>query len=805
MDAPRRPTVRLPPVPTALRRSGRIGVFERDLRSGAGRWDAGMFALYGFEPVGGVPPLEATLARVHEDDRERVLAFHAELRAGRRAHGDTRFCLRHGDGRRVHLRAYVDVHFDEQGAPQLLRGVLIDETDTAAEVQAARERSAQLAQAIALADLTVWRIDLATRQLHVDAADSRLRGQHLPQEGFALEDVRRLVHPDDLAQVRASFDEALRSHAPVDVLLRCRDVEADLGGDIDRYLASDALRAADVRWRWLLTRRAAARDAQGRPTQLHGITIDLTELVAERERAAAQSQRLATITDAAGIGTFSRDIDSGELSWSATQRELYGLLPDDPLPNWAEYLERHVHPEDRARLAAEVERADASGQAVRHHDFRIRAADGRERWIYAWSGREAREGRRWAFGVHVDVTDRHVAEAERRQRERLEQAARAQAALLARVSHELRTPMNAVLGFAEVLAGDRARHPLDAVQAGRVESIRHAGRHLLSLIDDLLELAAVDAADREPQCQPVALATVAAQALPWVSTLAAQHGVHIEAPVRLAGTVRADPRGLLQVTSNLLTNAVKYNRRGGRVWLDSRRRTRGGQRGWQLVVGDSGRGLSAEQRARLFQPFERLGAELEGIAGSGIGLAIVQRLVERMGGCIEVDSTPGSGSEFCVWLPATGEASAGQAATAAVPQPRATAAGSAPLTVLCIEDNAVNCSLIEALFAMRPQQTVLRMAADGASGLALARAEPPDLLLLDMQLPDLHGLEVLRRLRTDPRTAGCTVIGLSANVLAEDIQAALAAGCDDYWTKPIDVPRFLAGIDAQIARRTGMG
>ncbi len=135
-----------------------------------------------------------------------------------------------------------------------------------------------------------------------------------------------------------------------------------------------------------------------------------------------------------------------------------------------------------------------------------------------------------------------------------------------------------------------------------------------------------------------------------------------------------------------------------------------------------------------------------------------------------------------------------------MPQAPAEPAAAAPLAVLCIEDNAVNCSLIEALFAMRARQTVLRMAFDGSSGLALARAEPPDLLLLDMQLPDLHGLEVLRQLRADPRTAGCTVIGLSANVLPEDIHTALAAGCDDYWTKPIDVARFLAGIDAQIAR-----
>jgi len=338
--------------------------------------------------------------------------------------------------------------------------------------------------------------------------------------------------------------------------------------------------------------------------------------------------------------------------------------------------------------------------------------------------------------------------------------------------------MNAVLGFADVLATDR-QHPLDPVQTERVANIRQAGRHLLALIDDLLELAAVDAADRAPQGQPVALAAVVAQALPWVSTLAAQHGVGVEAPVKLAGTVWADPRWLLQVASNLLTNAVKYNRRGGRVWLESRRRKRGGRSEWALVVADNGRGISVEQRKRLFQPFERLGVEHDGIAGSGIGLAIVRRLVEGMGGSVEVDSTPGSGSAFCVWLPATDEVARAPPEAAVASPPCAGVVTPGPLSVLCIEDNAVNRALVEALFAMRSRQTVLRIAADGASGLAMARAEPPDLLLLDMQLPDLHGCEVVRGLRADPRTAGCTVIGLSANALPADIRAALEAGCDD--------------------------
>ncbi|WP_119291248.1 PAS domain-containing protein [Azohydromonas sediminis] len=780
MDAPRRPPSRLPPVPHALRGTGRIGVFERDLRTGAGRWDAGMFALHGLDPAQGTPSLDEALSYAHEDDVERLRQFHAHVRATGQPRADIRFRLRRRDGVVRHVRSYVDVHFDDDGTPVLVRGVLIDETETAAEAQAARERSAELERAVDLADITVWRIDLATMRLHFSTSGGAVRGAAPPPDGVPLDEVRATIHPDDRAAVAAAFEQAVHGDAPVDVIARYR--------------------RSDGSWRTLLTRRVAARDAAGRATQLHGVSIDLTELVAERENAARLAERLALITDAAGIGLFSRDVDTGEMWWNVPNLELHGLLHDDAPPSWTEFVERFVHPDDRQRVLAEAAQADRSGRPVRHHDYRVRTADGRERWIYSWAGREERDGRRYAFGVNVDVTDRHVAEAERRERERLEQAGRAQAALLARVSHELRTPMNAVLGFADLLSAD-AGGALSPAQAEHVARIRQAGRHLLSLIDDLLELAAVDAADRVPQWEAVSLASVAAQALPWVATLAAQHGVRVEAPARLGGTVRADARWLLQVASNLLTNAVKYNRRGGWVRLESRKRTRDGQRQCAVVVRDSGRGLSAEQRARLFQPFERLGVEREGIAGNGIGLAIARRLVERMGGSIEVDSTPGEGSEFCVWLPA---APAAPKASTSMPPPAVdTAPGAlAPLSVLCIEDNEVNRALLEGLFGLRPQLR-LRTAVDGADGLAQAFADPPDVVLLDMQLPDLHGHEVLRRLRADPRTVDCTVIGLSANVLPDDIRAALDAGCDDYWTKPIDVTRFLTGIDALIQRRAG--
>ena len=779
MDAPR-PPHSVSPLPTAARRAARIGLFERDPHTGLGRWDEGMFALFGLDPAAGTPAFDEVLQRVHPDDRERLVALHVSLRDTTQAHADMRYRIVRPDGEVRHVQSIADVAYDDDGQPSTVRGVLIDETDAWVEARRARAHSALLERAIDMSDLSVWRIDLATRRVHFNAVGYRESHLEPTDEGVPLEHMRATIHPDDLGAIVDAAEAAIDSDTPVDVVARYAN--------------------PDGSWRTLLTRRIAERDADGRAVALMGISLDMTELGRERERSAALNQRLVTITDAAGIGLFSRNVDTGELFWSAASRALYGLGPDDALPSWGEYVERFVHPDDRARYLAEVLGADADGGPVRHSDYRVRTADGRERWVYSWAAREVRDGQRVAFGVIVDVTDRHVAEAERRERERAEQAHRAQSTLLARVSHELRTPMNAVLGFADLLATDR-EHPLDAVQAERVERIRAAGRHLLALIDDVLDLAAIDADARAPQDAAVALRSTVAQVLPWVATLAQQRGVEVvTAPLK--GVVRADPRWLVQVASNLLTNAIKYNRPGGWVRVETRRRTRGGRAQWALVVRDNGRGLSEAQRRRLFEPFDRLGAEHEGIDGSGIGLSIVRRLVERLGGEIDVASEPGQGAEFRVWLPAAPAAEAaarGEAATGDAPPPPPSDAAPRELSVLCIEDNAVNLALVVELLALRPQVR-LRTAGDGASGLALARAEPPDVVLLDIHLPDLDGRDVLRALRADPALAGSTVIALSANAMPDDIRTALDLGFDDYWTKPIDFKRFLAGIDELVAR-----
>jgi CheY-like chemotaxis protein len=258
--------------------------------------------------------------------------------------------------------------------------------------------------------------------------------------------------------------------------------------------------------------------------------------------------------------------------------------------------------------------------------------------------------------------------------------------------------------------------------------------------------------------------------------------------------VLADARRLRQIMANLMSNAIKYNRRGGQVQLASRRLVVDGVPGWELGVRDTGRGLSTEQQTHLYEPFNRLGAEREGIEGRGIGLMTVHHLVRLMGGRLQLHSRSGEGSEFRVWLPAAmppaGAPAPAHGSEAAV------APGSGALSVLYVEDNAVNVLVVRELVGLRPG-TTLHVAADGHSGIEAALRLRPDVVLVDMQLPDMDGHELMRRLRAQRLLA--PMIALSANAMPEAVAQARAAGFDDYWTKPIDIAQFLAGLDRLVA------
>ena len=765
-----------------------IGVFERDLRTMAARWDTRMFKLFGLDPAEGAPPQGVAIGCIHPDDRARFMAEHERFirEGGRHA---LRYRVIWPDGSQHDLESLVEVHHDADGRASKIIGVIVDDTDGARRVREQQAVSTFLSRALRLAKVSVWRIDTATQRIHFNEIGYELLGLGPQPNGIAVEELRTWAHPDDLPSLLRAVDAAMTGNEVVDVEVRYRSRR---GG-----------------FRPLMTRRVAERDAQGRVTGLIGITIDQSAQRAERQRAQALLRRIELVAEAAEIGIWSVDMASGRVEWNATMHRIYGVAPEDVPVTLRAWRARHVHPDDRASLVSSRRRTDRAGTTAFETEFRIVRPDGTVRWVVSRSRSEEHDGRKLLVGIHLDTTEmvaqRQLAEQALRDRELALRASRAKSDFLSRASHELRTPLNAVLGFAQLIEHD-AGHALPLLQLERVTHIRSAGEHLLALVDDVLDLAAIEAGSLPMLLAPVALDEVLNDVVQWLGSQAQRRGVTLHLRTS-GGRVHADARRLRQIVVNLVNNAVKFNHAGGNVWIGARARPGVPFDAWEITVRDDGRGLTGTQRAHLFEAFHRLGAEREGIEGVGLGLAIVHQLTELMEGHIEVISAPGQGSEFRVTLKSAGGDSAPSVASGSVSAeaPALTAetevlARQPPsLSVLYIEDNPVNVLLVEGMVALRPQVR-LRCAVDGLSGVAMALEERPDVVLIDMQLPDIDGFEVRRRLRVDPALDSSLMVALSANGLTEDIARALAAGFDDYWTKPIDLKLFLQRIDTLMRR-----
>jgi PAS domain S-box-containing protein len=440
-----------------------------------------------------------------------------------------------------------------------------------------------------------------------------------------------------------------------------------------------------------------------------------------------------------------------------------------------------VHPEDREETEAEAAKLYSAPEETLNFENRYRCKDGSYRNML-WGARSVPE-EELIYGTARDVSNRKLAEeAAEAARAEAERANLAKSEFLSRMSHELRTPLNAVIGFGQLLELDE----LDPSQRESVEQILKAGRHLLQLINEVLDISRIESGTMSISLEPVHLGSVLADALSLIRPLAD------EAHVRLVGDpgelaelhVLADQQRLRQVLINLLSNAIKYNHRGGEASVHCEMLPAGRV---AVAIADTGRGMSAEMLERLFDPFDRLGAERTTIEGTGLGLSVSRGLMEAMGGTIKASSQPEAGTTMRIELDRT-QASGDDAATSSAAP--ATANGSLGGKVLYIEDNLSNMKLVQRVIDRLPGVRLLP-AMQGRLGLDLARRHHPELILLDLHLPDLHGREVLEQLKSDPATATIPVVIMSADATTAQVSRLKAEGAAEYLTKPIDVETLL--------------
>jgi PAS domain S-box-containing protein len=558
----------------------------------------------------------------------------------------------------------------------------------------------------------------------------------------------------------------------------CAFVAVGAAGTVGVALAAAALGAVAAG----LVGRRSAREA----ARTHAAEHDLRERIATLEAVVEASP--------VGVNVVGRD---GRLR--LTNPAMSRILGYDPDERRDRPHHEMMHPEERAAADAALDRLFRRELDELVTQRRIRHADGR--WLTLESrARVVLDADDNATGVVVTTHDatEHVelVRAQAEAREAAEVANRSKSEFLSRMSHELRTPLNAVLGFAQLLEMDE----LADEQREAVEHILKAGRHLLDLINEVLDISRIETGNMSLSPEPVQVADVVGDALAIVRPLADRAGIRLRSDTGAWADrwVLADRQRVQQVLLNLLSNAIKYNRPDGAVTVSCEpavvAEPAGAPERLRIAVVDTGLGLGDGELARLFVPFDRLGAEQRDIEGTGMGLAVSRRLAEAMGGAVDVTSTPGVGSTFWIELPIAEAIDAGASRPPPVAAPVAVALSEERHTVLYIEDNLANLTLMERLLAHRADIALLP-AMQGRLGLELARRHRPVLVLLDLHLPDTGGEAVLRELRSDADTADIPVVIITADATPGQERRLLAAGAASFLSKPFDVPTLLDLLD----------
>lgn len=641
-----------------------------------------------------------------------------------------------------------------------------------------RESRKRLSNIIESADVGTWEWNVQTGETFFNQRWAEIVGYTLDELApVSIQTWLDLCHPEDLAL----SGELLERH---------------FSGELDYYDCECRMKHKDGHWVWVQDRgRIIHRDEEGNPLWMYGTHADVSIRRKAEEDLRLSAASLREAQKIAKVGSWSWDTARDELSWSEGLFMIFDLdsaqLHGEPVDIYP-----YIHPDDRKRIKSPYD-LNSENAVVAPIEYRIITREGRIKHLISQRATVSNGKGQVThfFGIFQDITERKQAEAESIARQSAERASAAKSEFLSRMSHELRTPMNSILGFAQLLNMSR-KEPLSSTQHTRVKQILKAGEHLLRLINEVLEISRIEAGRLDISAEAVDVAQIVREVVELTEplTVEKQIRVHSEIDGQKPVYVTADLQRLKQVLINLVSNGIKYNQDFGSVRLRSEQTSQGRMR---ISVEDSGPGISADLQQRLFQPFDRLGAEQTRVEGTGLGLALSHRLVALMGGEIGVDSTPGRGSIFWVEFPAARRPAYTGGRPATREHPGFEQIAQSAKTLLYVEDNLANFELVRQVMA-EEQHVELVWAMSGTAGLELARQRQPDLILLDLHLPDIHGSEVLRTLRAETHTRQIPVLVISADATPGQIEKLHQAGADAYLTKPLNVLKFINAVQTYL-------
>lgn len=803
-----------------------IGTWDWDIRNDNFTWSDNVKRLYGYPSDLEQITFRHFIDVVHTDDKAAVnKAFTACLEQGIKYDIEHRVVWPDGQVRWLLERG--DVIRSEEGGPLYMLGVAQDITERKQDEARLRESEERFAFAVEGAGDGVWEWDMRTNVLRHSRLAVEMLGYKDDEFPQSLDSWVSIVHPDDLARIEQNLKDYLKGQTPL-------------------YLMEQRLRCKDGSYKWILSRGTVVeRNDSGKPTRMTGIHSDITERVEAEATVRRYNDILQLIAKGCSLTEVMKAVAmhaetmlSGGICSILLLDHTGKYLVDGIAPGLPDFYNEAIDGLEIGMGVGSCGEAAFSGKRVIVSDvmkhpnwaaFRelTQKAGLRACWsepVFSSSGsvlgtfaiyyptiREPDDAELELTGelaqfVAIVVERSQVQQALVDAKEEAENANLAKSQFLSSMSHELRTPMNAIMGFGQLLKMETDPALTESQQENADEIIR-ASKHLLEIINDVLDLAKIESGRIDLLIEAVVLDEVIAESMQLIMPLAQKRGIEIsltqdgveisfEQLLLQHKVVRADRTRLKQVLLNLLSNAVKYNNENGKIIIAI---NHNGDKQTRISIIDTGAGLSRQQQSQLFKAFSRLVPEQSNIEGTGIGLVLSRNIVELMGGSIGMDSQPGKGSTFWVELPVDTLPSAQNKVPDKKHAAQSPVSGNPEheFTVLYIEDNPANLRLVTQLLGRR-SNVHMWSAHTPLLGLELAAEHKPDLILLDINLPDMDGFEVLKLLRQGETCRNTPVFAISANAMPKDIEKGLAAGFDDYITKPIDVSNFLHAVDVAL-------